>query len=267
MKKLLALISLLIVCLFLYGKYIEVKNLTIKEYTIYNEDIPDTFKDLKIVHFTDILYTSKSDNTLDNIIKKINEQKPDIIIFGGDLFNKNEKYSDNDYEKLKEYLSKLDANLFKFAIIGDNDEFFIDSYKDILYESGFTLLDNKNQLVFYKDITPINIIGVTNVDNIESLLETDITYNYSLVITHKPDLVEKLKVFNINTILSGHSLGGIINVPFYGGLIKKDGAELYINDYYKVNNTELYISNGIGYEKFNFRLFNTPSFNVYRFDN
>lgn len=267
MKKILIIIILLVISILLYGKHIEVNNLKIKEYTIYNENIPNTFKELKIVHFSDILYTSKNDNVLNNVINKINEQKPDIVIFCGDLFNKNENYTDNDYIKLKEYLSNIEVSLFKFAIIGDNDEFYLDKYKDILYESNFILLNNENKLVFYKDSTPINIIGISNLDNINNLLETDIPYNYSLVITHKPDLTNKLQTFDINTILSGHSLGGVINIPFYGGLIKKDGAKTYVNDYYKVNNTDLYISNGIGYNKYNFRLFNTPSINVYRFDN
>lgn len=267
MKKILTIIFLLIICLFLYGRYIEVNNFKIKKYTIYSENIPDTFKELKIVHFSDVLYTPKNNEYFQDIISKINEQKPDIVIFSGDLFNSNENYTDSDYAKLKEYLSTIDASLFKFAVIGDNDEKYLDKYKDILYESNFTLLDNQNKLIFYKDTTPINVIGLTNLDNIENLLETDVTYNYSLVITHMPDNILKLEQFNINTVLSGHSLGGIVNVPFYEGLIRKDGARTYINDYYKLNNTELYISNGIGYEKFNFRLFNTPSINVYRFDN
>ena len=137
-----------------------------------------------------------------------------------------------------------------------------------MYDSGFKLLDNESNLLFYKDITPIKIIGVTsNTADINKLLESDIEYSYSLVITHKPDNIELLSNYNINAVLAGHSLGGIINVPYYGGLIKMDGSNTYINNYYKVNNTDLYISNGLGYKLFEFRLFNTPSINVYRFDN
>ena len=36
------------------------------------------------------------------------------------------------------------------------------------------------------------------------------------------------------------------------------------NNYYKVNNTNLYISSGLGESKINFRLFNKPSINFYR---
>ena len=268
MKKILMIISLVLICLFLYGKYIEINNLKVKEYTIYNENITDSFKELKIVHFSDILYKSKNNQDyLKDLVTKINEQNADIVIFSGDLFFKEEKYNNNDINFLKNILNTIEASLFKFAVIGDNDKLFLDKYKDILYESNFILLDNENKLVFYKDITPINVIGITNLENIDSLLESEISYNYTLAITHEPDNLEKLSNYKIDTILSGHSLGGIINIPYYGGIITSNGAKTYINDYYKLNNSEMYISNGIGNKKFDFRLFNTPSINIYRFDN
>lgn len=265
MKKFIFFIIIILISLFLYGKYIEPNNFKIKEYNITNEGIPESFKELKIVHFSDLLYIPNNEKKLNELINAINELKADIIIFSGDLFKRDEKYDNDDYNTLKESLKNMNASLYKYAVIGDNDETFIDEYKDILYESEFMLLDNKNMLLFYKDITPINIIGLSNVDNLNELLSTDIEYSYSLAIIHEPDNLNKISETNINTVLSGHSLGGTINIPYYGGIIKKDGANTYINDYYKLNNTGLFISNGIGYEKFNFRLFNTPSINVYRF--
>ena len=268
MKKIIAIIIILLTLIFLYGHYIEINNLNVKEYIIHTDKVPATFKDLNIVQFSDLLYNSNyNPKMLDNLLQEINDAKADILIFSGDLFKSGEKYSEQDLNTLKEYLTKMEATQYKLAVIGDNDQKFIDTYKDILYESGFKLLDNANMLFFYKDNTPINIIGLTNLDNINDLLVTDTPYNYSLVITHEPDNITSLSKLNIDTVLSGHSLGGIINVPYYGGLIKKEGATNYINNYYKVNNTELFITNGLGYEKFNFRLLNTPSINVYKFAN
>jgi len=267
MKKILILIILIISCLFLYGRYIEVNNLKINENVINNKDIPNTFKELKIIHISDILYKDDMLDRLENLTKKVNKQNPDIIIFTGDLFTKEQNYSENDFKTLKTYLKKMNASLYKFAVIGDNDYDYLEDYKDILYESEFVLLDNENKLLFYKDKTPINIIGISDTKDIDNLLNPEIECNYTLAITHKPDNLTNLSQYDIDTILSGHSLGGIINIPYYGGIIKKDGSKTYINDEYTLNNTEIFISNGIGYEKHNFRLFNTPSFNIYRFEN
>jgi len=266
MKKIIFFILILIISIFLYGKYVEVNNFKINEYTLNNELIPDSFKELKIVHFSDLLYRTSQKEKLNDLVDEINKLQPDIIIFSGDLFNSNITYSNEDLDTLKKALKEMNASLYKYAVIGDNDEKFIDDYKDILYESDFNLLDNKNTLLFYKDVTPINIIGLTDTNNIEELLKSDVNYSYTIAITHKPDNLSKISEYGINTVLSGHSLGGIINVPYYGGIIKKDGAKIYINDHYKLKDTNIYISNGLGYEKNNFRLFNTPSINVYRFE-
>ena len=267
MKKIFFIIIILLVLIFLYGRYIEIDNFKIKEYTINNESIPDTFKDLKIVQFSDILYKQDT-KKLKKIKEEINNLSADILIFTGDLFDSDYSYNEEDYNNLKDFLNNLNANYYKYTVYGENDEKYLDKFKDIMYDANFKLLDNDSTLFFYKDVTPIKIIGYTNNNtDINSLLESDIEYNYALVITHKPDNIETLSNYNINTVLAGHSLGGIINIPYYGGIIKMEGSKTYVNDYYRVNNTDLYISNGIGYKKFEYRLLNTPSINVYRFDN
>lgn len=263
MKKLIISIIIVFLGVFLYGKYVEVNDFKIKEYTINNSNIPSYFEELKVIHFSDILY-NKDEQKLDKLVNNINKLEADIIVFSGDLFNSNIDYKDEDFKILKEHLQNMKASLFKYAVIGDHDKKYLDDYKDILYEADFNLLDNQNTLLFYKDVTPINIIGISDTNDVESLLVSDVAYDYSLVITHEPDNLKELSKYDIDTILSGHSLGGVINVPYYGGLVKKDGAKTYINEYYTLNNTEIFISNGLGCEKNNFRLFNTPSINVYR---
>ncbi len=70
MKKAIAIIVLLLACIFLYGRYIEPNNLKIREYTIKNENIPDSFEELKIVHFSDLLYSPNNKKYLEKLEKK-----------------------------------------------------------------------------------------------------------------------------------------------------------------------------------------------------
>lgn len=267
MKKIIFIIFIILVLIFLYGRYIEPTKLNVKQYVINTDKISESFKDIKIVHFSDLLYKREKDN-LNKLKDLINKEEADIIVFTGDLFDSNTSYSEEDYNDLKEFLTSLNANFYKYAVYGEEDEKYLDKFKDIMYDSNFVILDNTSTLFFYKDVTPINIIGITNIDaDINSLLQSDIEYNYSLVIMHKPDYVDNLKEYNVDTVLSGHSLGGIINIPYYGGLIKMSGSNTYVNGNYKIDNTELFVNNGIGYKLFLFRLFNTPSISVYRFNN
>ena len=66
--------------------------------------------------------------------------------------------------------------------------------------------------------------------------EEDITPSFTIGLLHKPDEFEKLKNYDIDVILAGHSLGGQLRLPFWGENIKKDGASVYTNDYYNENN-------------------------------
>ena len=68
-------------------------------------------------------------------------------------------------------------------------------------------------------------------------------------------------------MLAGHSLNGQIKLPFIGGIIKDKYGKKYYNEYYKLNNTDLYVSGGIGANKYKFRFNNKPSFNLYRLRN
>ncbi len=263
MKRLFFSIIIIIVFLFLYGRYVEVDNFKVHEITIDNSSVPESFHELKIVHFSDLLY-NKDEKKLDKLKNEINSLKPDVIIFTGDLTSKKFKYKNKDYDILKSFLKDLEAYLYKYAIVGDNDKKDLKRYKDLMFESDFKLLDDESELLFYKDERPINIVGINKGKNIDELLTNDIEYDYSIILVHEPDRISSLPGGNL--YLSGHSLGGIINIPYYGGLIKKNGAKKYISGNYKVGDKQLYVSNGLGYESFEYRLFNTPSINVYRFN-
>ncbi len=83
---------------------------------------------------------------------------------------------------------------------------------------------------------------------------------------HEPDYIDDLTDNKFDLILAGHSHAGQIRTPF-GGIFIPEGAKKYHNSYYRLENSDLYISNGLGVSNYNFRLFNTPSYNIYRLTN
>ncbi len=260
--KVLFFLFIFILLLFLYARYINTKGLIIKETPIVDEELDSDYNGLKIVQFSDVHYgrtTSKKD--LKNVIEQINSLYPDIIVFTGDLFD-SASISDKDAELMIQYLKDLEAQLFKFAIIGDYDKKYLETYQSILNESDFILLDNSSKLVYDNNSTPINFVGLTNTNNINSLYDNSY---FTITLVHQPDSIKEISESNI--VLAGHSLGGQIKIPFIGGIIKNKGAETYINEYYSVDGQQLYISNGIGTQNFSFRLFNKPSISLYRLYN
>lgn len=260
--KILFTFIILIVLIILYSKYINTTGLKVKEIPIYDNNLPSAYNGLKVAHFSDIHYgRTTNEDELKLIVKKLNNLNADIIIFTGDLFDYSD-IKDEEIELLTKYFQEIEANQFKFACIGDYDEAYIDKYTKILNDSNFILLNNSSKLVYNNNSIPLNFIGITNNEKIEELYKDNY---YNITIMHQPDLIKEIS--NTNLAFAGHSLGGQIKLPYIGGLRKIEGATNYINEFYQINNTKLYISSGIGTQDYSFRLFNKPSISLYRIYN
>lgn len=263
--KIILSVILIIAALLIYGFFINNHGYKVKEIAIY-DNIPSEYNGLKIVHISDINYGNTVKNKqLKKIINNINLIKPDIIVFTGDLIYKDSKTNTDELTKL---LSKMDYNIGAYYITGDED---IDTTaSDILNNSGFINLDDTYNLI-YQSTNPILIAGISTSEidtNINDKLKSTLEYKnnnpiYSILLMHEPNNINDINYENFNLILAGHTHGGYIKIPILGGLVLGDNYS-YGKDYYIKENTNIYISNGLGNSKFKYRLFNKPSFNFYR---
>lgn len=268
-KKPLIILGSLLLLIILYAYFIGTSFLDVKEYKIESNIIPDSFNGFKIVHISDIHYGIINKSKLENMINKVNELKPDIIFFTGDLIDKNIKANDQLKNELINSLSKLNSS-YKYAIYG-NEDYNNEFYKDIITSSDFILLENEAKLLYYKDSIPIEIIGFNsmetnpNYDDMNNLLEDiDETTLYKIVLTHEPDSLDSIINYEPNLILSGHTLGGLVKLPFGKPLFLPNNGKKYYEDYYEINNSKIFVSNGIGISNLSIRLNNHPSINLYR---
>lgn len=266
MKKVLIAMIILLSFVLIDGFFINPNGFKIIEKKIYVDNLPESFEDFKILQISDLLISNKKDiSRLKNIKTKTNERKPDIIVFTGDLINSKNDLTDNDINDIIEILKSLECNLYKYSVIGDNDQKNIDLFNKIMNNSSFKILDNESTYLFYKDINPIKITGINTIDVKTVETNEELTPIFNLVLMHYPDYADNLS-FDNAVALSGHSLKGKIRIPFYGGIIKKDGAKKYIDDYYEIGTNKLYVSGGIGTENVKFRFNNKPEINFYRLE-
>lgn len=267
--KILFFIIFILIIILLYSRFIGTKGLKVKEYKIVNENFTDNFYGLKIVHITDLHYGNTTNNSdLKKIVDKVNLIKPDIIVFTGDLLDKD--LNNEELEEFKDILNNMKSNIKKYAVNGNHDE----NFSEILKETGFTDLNNNYDSLYNSNNSVILFSGInTNDDindaikNINNFLSDEQNTNniiYKIMLMHEPDKILDFDYNNYDLILAGHSHNGQITIPFIGSLYKPNGSKKYYKDYYELEGTKLYISGGIGTSTLKLRLFNKPSINLYR---
>lgn len=273
---------LIISGIILYARFIGTSGLYVKEYKVTNSSIPDSFYGTKIVQISDIHYgrTIKKQE-LQNMVDKVNQLKPDIIVLTGDLIDKDTMLTDKMATVISDILKQLNATIGKYAITGNHDYKF-DKWATIISDSGFMNLNDRYDIIHNNSTKPIFLGGLsTNTYQKEKTLEEKIKVmndyfatrteenqnsfpDYKILIMHEPDYVEEVNPENYDLILAGHSHDGQVKLPGIGAVILPNGAKKYHKNYYNLNGTDFYISSGIGTSRYNFRLFNRPSINLYR---
>lgn len=261
---------LIIGILFIYARYLGTSNLVIKEYSIINEKIPLNFHGLKIVQFSDLHYgTTIKEEELKNVINKINELNPDIIFFTGDLIDNSYKISEDEEKLITKELNRLEPNIGIYAVRGNHD--INDNFENIIKNTYIELLNNQNKLLYFDNSsTPImlialddNLKGTQNIDNAFNFEDNDY---YKILITHEPDDYDKLPK-NVNLFLAGHSHLGQVRLPFIGSVYNMEGAKKYKEEKYEIDETNLFISGGLGTTKIKYRFLDKPSINFFRLYN
>lgn len=278
MKKKIFISIVVVIFLFvgtlLYARFIGTKGLKVKEYKVTYENLIKEYHGLKIVHFSDLHYYSIiKEKELKNIVDEINKLKPDIVIFSGDLFT--EKDIKIDLNKMVNILKNINCNL-KYAIAGNHDMSNYENFIYVMENSEFKILKDEYDLIYMNSQTPMLLLGLsssinnsTNIEDrfnaINDSLNVDTALN--ILLLHEPDYIDKIDYNKFDLILAGHSHGGQVRLPIIGKIYTPIGAKNYYDEYYKVNDSDLYISSGLGATLYNIRFFNKPSINFYRITN
>ena len=267
--KIILIIFTICILFIVYTKIISTSGLRVKEKRLEIVNIPESFNGVKIIQFSDLQYGSTIfEDEIKSLVKKINDRNPDIVVFTGDLIDKDYKIKHDELEKLIKSLNKINANIGKYAVNGDEDK---DNFNTILTQSGFTVLDNSHELVYNGENNPILITGINSnnkdIDKTFSYFKEEKNDKniYNILIMHEPDTIDKvLKNYKVDLALSGGNLNGEIYIPKLGGLLTRKDAKKYTKSYYEINNTKLYVSSGVGTDELGIRLGTFPSINFLR---
>lgn len=256
MKKIFRRCTFFLILLIFYGFFIEPKLLIVTTQEI---KLTQNYQnELNIVIFADTHYDKNTtyDEILDLVVK-INALNPDIVVFLGDLID-NYNESPPDISLIEKGFRGIKTP-YKYAIIGNHDYGggAEQVYKDILDNSDFTLLVNQVKVLNEFNIQLIGLDEMLMGEPDLSIITEREGFS-NIILTHEGDIADDIEP-NFGVLLSGHSHGGQINLPFIRDYVSPLGAENYIKGLYKLNeNDYVFTTSGIGTTKIDFRLFNIP---------
>lgn len=155
----------------LYGSIIERNTLRVKKIELAYENLPEGFRDYRIVHISDIHARSfsKREKSLQRAVDKINALDPDMIAFTGDLIT----MTPDELDPISAVLSSMKARDGVFSVLGNHDYCMYSDMsqtekqkclEDLIIkerEMGWDLILNEHRII-RKDKDSIAVIGVEN---------------------------------------------------------------------------------------------------------
>lgn len=245
----------------LYGSLIERNTFRIKEIELAYENLPEGFKDYRIVHISDIHARSfsKREKSLQRAVDKINALEPDMIAFTGDLIT----MTPDELDNISAGLGRMKATDGIFSVLGNHDYCM---YSDMSQEEkqkcleeliskegemGWDLILNEHRII-RKGKDSIAVIGVENTSpSIHFPSKGDLNKAsegtegmFRILLSHDPMHWEAEVIGKDYPLtLSGHTHA--MQISFFGwspsSLIFKQHKGLYTE-----GNQSIYVNKGLG---------------------
>lgn len=237
---------------------------------------------LRIIQLSD-LHNSKFGKDNETLIDRITQLKPDIIVTTGDMVDKN-----GSQEEFVELCKKLLNIAPVYVVYGNNESDIVynskmtrneldvmtgkdpeklkksdDKLRSALEEVGVTVLLNEQATIEIGENT-VDIYGVLTTNPSAFWEYNEETYDkflnenknhFKLMLCHEPYIFEEFgDGYWGDLILAGHTHGGIIRVPYMGGLYerkngifpeKKQDIDAYIAGKYDILDKSLIVSRGL----------------------
>ncbi len=250
-------------------------------------NLPQTFRGIKIAHISDIHAGSFSDKeAVIKGVQKLMLEKPDLILFTGDLVN-------NVASEMDEYMdvfNKLNAPLGIYSTLGNHDygdyvewdspaekNTNLERLKQVHAAMGWKLLMNEH-VVLEKESDSIALLGIENwsskarfpkYGDLKKAYAGSEKHPFKILLSHDPshwraEVCESYQ--DIDLVLSGHTHGMQFGVEIPG--IKWSPVQYVYNEWaglYEKGNQKLYVNRGFGFIGYPGRVGILPEITVLEF--
>lgn len=262
------IVSIISVIILLVGAYITPRNFEVVTVALPIRNLPPAFDGYKIVLLSDIHLGSwnKRFDKLNPVIKLVNEQNPDIIIFSGDMVNN----FASEAQGWQPYFLELKAKSGKYAVLGNHDYGDYTEWntyndrlqnrrqiKQYIRDFGFQLLLNEN-VYLKKGRDSLLLAGVENwgksirfrYSDLNKALAGSRPNTPQILIAHDPTQfdAEIAGKKDVVLTLSGHTHAAQLGIKIGNYLFSPASLVFkYWAGLYDVNGQYIYVNRGIGH--------------------
>ena len=230
-------------------------------------DLPAGFDGCRAVVLSD-LHTAAFGGGNQKLLEAVRKAEPDYIFLTGDLLDQYRPVPEGYVEQLADALSAMAPTYY---ITGNHEWALggVPALQELLSTHGVTVLSNAF-LPLERNGDTIILAGIDDPNGYADqktpeavAAEVYAAYGdpFWVLLAHRNNRFEQqYSLLGADLVISGHAHGGIIRLPFLGGLISHD-LELfpdYTAGLYEVNGSVLFVSRGLGSSGASFRLFNRP---------
>lgn len=238
-----------------------------REYDVF---VPEELAGLRILLLSD-LHCNPLICKNERVFQKLLKEQPDVILLAGDMIS---KYGKESNSRVPAFIKRLRSIAPVVYSLGNHEEVlrtnFPEQYKAYIKEikdAGILVLDNEVVSIVLQqknvDFAGLTLKkeylckGVRRKLTKKAFRELAILRpERTVLLAHVPDFFPEYAELAALTV-SGHNHGGIIRLPFVGGIIS---PQLYFPDYtrgcYQIKDSTLVVSAGIGSHSLPARLFN-----------
>ena len=239
---------------------IDSRNIDVTRFTV--SGAPEAFSGFKIVQISD-LHNAEFGTDNQKLIDILKSEAPDAIVITGDLIDARRTNTE-----IAESFARRCMEIADCYYVPGNHEARLggtyDAFESALIADGVNVLRNGSVRI-RKEMDAIRIIGVDDpafakasdaITNLDAALEALSSDDFTILLAHRPELIDEYSKWGIDLVLSGHAHGGQIRLPGIGGLYAPGQGFFprYTSGNYTVGDTEMIVSRGIGNSAFPLRV-------------
>ena len=263
--------------LLVYSGEIERHWIEVTEHEVFLRGLPQAFAGMRVVQLSDIhLDNFTEPSFLRRAVERINELKPDAVFLTGDYVTAghwSKMFHNFPVHHCAVMLNNLECTE-RYAILGNHDVGVgTKLVTDALTEFGTIVL--RNQCVpLQRAGSTLWLAGVD--DPLVGHPDLDLAIPPSIrnlpsqpvvLLSHAPDYADRVLAHpaaqSVALMLSGHSHGGQVRLPFIGPLVLPTMARKYSKGWYRLDAMQLYVNRGLGTIGIPFRLDCPPEISVF----